>query len=185
MFETVLPETVFGPFPISCRKTGDPCWLRQRCTREAATSNLTLLRASVNLEGTLNFEFLSLGPDRENQWRKASFSATPKAFRISSMMHQAGRQRARQMISESISAKQMFATLEEAVLLHPMVLQDPPMLHLAGPQKTSWERATQTMCSIAGQKRRVRIQCVENLGDQNESATQALVSHLKLAMCIS
>ena len=38
--------------------------------------------------------------------------------------------------SESISAKTVFGTLEEAVLLHPMELQDPAMLHQAGPQKT-------------------------------------------------
>ena len=103
----------------------------------------------------------------------------PMAFQDPPMLHQAGPQKTRHMIfSESISAKiTVFEALEKTLLLHPWYSKIHPWYTKQGSRKPlfGWERATQTMCSIASEKKTVRIQSVENLGDQNKSATQDLV----------
>ena len=66
----------------------------------------------------------------------ASCSATPHCIPIST--HAAPSWAPRQFFQRGPSGQNnhAFGALEPAVLLHPMVSQDPPMLHRAGPQKT-------------------------------------------------
>ena len=96
-------------------------------------------------------------------------------------------QKARQIFSESIKAKEPSVWSPGAscsAALHGITRSTHATPSWAPENQTDlfgWERATQTMCRPAGQKRRVRIQSAENWGggkswgDQDESATQALV----------